>query len=144
MMETMSTKPENSFRFPKAPFPAQPFKNKEFALAFYQLMVRARVLEERLIKMARTGDGFFWIGGPGEEAFSIALGLLAEKGQGPDFDILHLHYRNNGVALAMGATMLDFIRQMRSTSTDPFSGGRNFVSHIAKREWNIMPVTSTI
>ena len=62
---------------------AQPFKSKEFAKNFHRLMVRTRVLEERLIKMVRTGDGFFWIGGPGEEAFSTALGLLVDKVYGP-------------------------------------------------------------
>jgi 2-oxoisovalerate dehydrogenase E1 component alpha subunit len=143
-MQLGSEPEERNARGPKRPFPAQPFKDKEFSLSFFRLMVRVRVLEERLIKMARTGDGFFWIGGPGEEAFNVALGLLAEKGQGPEFDILHLHYRSNGVVLAMGGAMIDFVRQMRSSMTDPFSGGRNFVSHIAKKEWNIMPVTSTI
>jgi 2-oxoisovalerate dehydrogenase E1 component alpha subunit len=44
----------------------------------------------------------------------------------------------------MGEPMLSFVRQMRSVSTDPFSGGRNFVSHVAKKEWNVLPVTSTI
>jgi 2-oxoisovalerate dehydrogenase E1 component alpha subunit len=125
-------------------FPAQPFKDKEFSLKFFRLMVRARVLEERLIKMAKAGDGFFWIGGPGEEAFNVALGLLVDKGEGVAHDMLHLHYRNNGVVLAMGAPMIDFVRQMRNVSQDPFSGGRNFVSHIAKKEWNVFPVTSTI
>lgn len=125
-------------------FPAQPFKDKKFCLDFFKLMVRNRVLEERLIKMAKSSDGFFWIGGPGEEATNIALGLLVNKGQGLEHDFLHLHYRSNGVALAMGQPMVDFIRQMKCVSTDPFSGGRNFVAHIAKKEWNIVPVTSTI
>ncbi len=124
--------------------PVQPFKDKNFCRAFYKLMVRTRVLEERLIKMARTGDGFFWIGGPGEEAFNISLGLQVNKGHGLEHDFLHLHYRSNGVLLAMGEPMLPFIRQMRSVSSDPYSGGRNFVSHVCKKEWNIVPVTSTI
>ena len=42
----------------------------------HDLMVEARVLEERLIQMYRQGHGYFWIGGPGEEAFNVALGLL--------------------------------------------------------------------
>ncbi|MEM9195282.1 MAG: hypothetical protein AAGF12_39280, partial [Myxococcota bacterium] len=42
----------------------------------HDIMLRARVLEERLIRMQKQGDGFFWIGGPGEEAFNTALGLL--------------------------------------------------------------------
>ena len=125
-------------------YPAQPFKNKDFSLKFFNLMVRTRVLEEKLIKMAKSQDGFFWIGGPGEEAFNVALGLQVKKGQGPLYDYLHLHYRSNGCVLAMGAPMVDFVRQMKCSSADPYSGGRNFVSHIAKRDWNIVPVTSTI
>jgi len=124
--------------------PAQPFKDKNFSLSYHRHMTRARALEERLIKMMRSGDGYFWIGGPGEEAFAVALGLQVRKGEGPAFDYLHLHYRSNPVVLTMGAAMIDFIRQMKSTATDPFSGGRNFVAHICKREWNIVPVTSTI
>jgi 2-oxoisovalerate dehydrogenase E1 component alpha subunit len=125
-------------------YPAQPFKDKDFSLSFYKLMVRVRALEEKLIKMSKTQDGFFWIGGPGEEAFSIALGLQVHKGEGLDYDFLHLHYRSNGVLLAMGSAMIDFIRQMKCSHKDPFSGGRNFVSHAAKREWNVAPITSTI
>lgn len=125
-------------------FPAQPFKDKKFCIDFYKLMVRNRVLEERLIKMAKSSDGFFWIGGPGEESTNITLGLLINKGHGLNHDFLHLHYRSNGVLLAMGQPMVDFIRQMRCVSSDPFSGGRNFVSHVCRRDWNIVPVTSTI
>lgn len=128
----------------KPSFPVQPFKDKAFCLKFFDLMVRSRVLEERLIKMARTGDGFFWIGGPGEEAFNVALGLQIKKGQGVENDFLHLHYRNNGVMLAMGEPMIHMIRQMKSSKLDPYSGGRNFVSHVCKKEWNVVPVTSTI
>ena len=45
-------------------------------------MVKSRALEERLIKIYKSGDAFFWIGGPGEEAFGVPLGLLVNKGQG--------------------------------------------------------------
>src|SRR5262245_25399672 len=64
-------------------------------LEIYRLMVRARVMEERLIKMSKSGEGYFWIGGPGEEAFNICLGLQVKRGQGPAYDFLHLHYRNS-------------------------------------------------
>jgi 2-oxoisovalerate dehydrogenase E1 component alpha subunit len=124
--------------------PVQPFKDKEFALNFYKLMVRTRCLEEKLIKMSKSSDGFFWIGGPGEEAFQTSLGLQINKGEGLDHDMLHLHYRSNGCILAMGEESINFIRQMRSVATDPFSGGRNFCSHVSKKEWNIVPITSTI
>ena len=48
----------------------------ELLKAMHENMVKARVLEERLIAMYKQGHGYFWIGGPGEEAFNTALGLL--------------------------------------------------------------------
>ncbi|MCS6852211.1 MAG: thiamine pyrophosphate-dependent dehydrogenase E1 component subunit alpha [Gemmataceae bacterium] len=110
----------------------------------HRLMVRARAMEERMIKMSKSGEGYFWIGGPGEEGFSVPLGLQVKKGQGPAYDFLHLHYRNSGTLLAMGMTMLDGIRQMAMRRTDPHSMGRNFPGHYCRREWNIVPVTSVI
>ena len=116
----------------------------ELLLEMHSLMVKARVLEERLIQMYRQGDGYFWIGGPGEEAFNVPLGLLIHKGQGPQYDYCHFHYRNSATLLAMGADPLDAMRQMKNTSTDPYSGGRNFVGHYSIREWNVVPVSSPI
>ncbi len=113
-------------------------------LHVYRLMARARALEERLIKMSKSSDGYFWIGGPGEEAFNVPLGLLVKRGQGPAFDYLHLHYRSSAIVLAMGAEPIDFIRQMANRATDPFTGGRNFVNHVCRPAWNIVPGTSTI
>jgi 2-oxoisovalerate dehydrogenase E1 component alpha subunit len=113
-------------------------------LQIYDLMLRARVLEERLITMYKQGDGYFWIGGPGEEAFNVPLGLLVDKGQGVDHDFVHLHYRSSGTLLAMGADPADSLRQMKNTVTDPYSKGRNFAGHFSVRKWNVVPVTSPI
>lgn len=110
----------------------------------HNYMVKARVLEERLIRMYKQSDGYFWIGGPGEEAFNVPLGLQVKKGQGVDYDFLHLHYRSLAIVTTMGIQPIDALRQMKNTATDPFSGGRNFSNHFSKREWNIVPVSSTI
>ncbi len=110
----------------------------------HDLMVEARVLEERLIQMYRQGHGYFWIGGPGEEAFNVPLGLLMKKGQGPAYDYLHAHYRQSATLMALGEDPIGALRQMKNTATDPYSGGRNFAGHFSKREWNIVPVTSPI
>ena len=116
----------------------------ELSLRLHDLMLRSRVLEERLITMYKQGDGYFWIGGPGEEAFNIPLGLLVDKGQGVDHDYLHLHYRSSGTLLAMGADPVDSLRQMKNTATDPYSRGRNFAGHYSVRKWNVAPVSSPI
>lgn len=116
----------------------------EVALTVFRQMVRTRALEERSIKMSKSGEAYFWIGGPGEEALNVCLGLQIHRGQGPAHDYLHLHYRNAGVLLAMGMPMIDHIRQLAMTATDRHSLGRNFVGHYALPEWNVVPVTSVI
>jgi 2-oxoisovalerate dehydrogenase E1 component alpha subunit len=117
---------------------------REVALRVHDLMLRGRLLEERLIAMYRQGDGSFWIGGPGEEALNVPLGLLVDKGQGLDHDYLHLHYRSSATLLALGADPVDALRQMKSTASDPYSAGRNFVGHYSRRSWNVVPVKSPI
>jgi 2-oxoisovalerate dehydrogenase E1 component alpha subunit len=116
----------------------------ERCLEIYRIMVRARAMEERMIKMSKSGEGYFWIGGPGEEAFNACLGLQVKKGQGPAYDYLHLHYRNSATLVAMGMPLLDGIRQMAMAATDPHSMGRNFPSHYARADWNVVPITSVI
>jgi 2-oxoisovalerate dehydrogenase E1 component alpha subunit len=116
----------------------------ERCLQLHRIMVRSRAMEERMIKMSKSGEGYFWIGGPGEEAFNACLGLQVKKGCGPDYDFLHLHYRNSATLVAMGMPLIDGIRQMAMTATDPHSMGRNFSGHFARRDWNIAPVSSVI
>jgi 2-oxoisovalerate dehydrogenase E1 component alpha subunit len=116
----------------------------DLLVKMHELMVKARVLEERLIQMYKQGDGYFWIGGPGEEAFNVPLGILIHKGKGAQFDYCHFHYRQSATLLAMGADPIDALRQMKNTATDPYSGGRNFVGHYSIREWNVVPVSSPI
>jgi 2-oxoisovalerate dehydrogenase E1 component alpha subunit len=113
-------------------------------LQIHRLMVRTRAMEERMIKMSKSGEGYFWIGGPGEEAFNTCLGLQVKKGEGPAYDYLILHYRNSATLVAMGMDLLDGIRQMAMTATDPHSRGRNFPGHFARRAWNVLPITSVI
>ncbi len=116
----------------------------ELLLKMYETMIKARALEERLIKMYKQSEGYFWIGGPGEEAFNVPLGLQVKKGEGKDYDYLHLHYRSSAILTAMGADPMNAIRQMKNTATDPYSGGRNFSNHFSVRKWNVIPVASTI
>jgi 2-oxoisovalerate dehydrogenase E1 component alpha subunit len=117
---------------------------KEKVLQIHELMVKSRVLEERLIKIYKAGDAFFWIGAPGEEAWGVPLGLQVRKGQGPRYDYLHLHYRSTPTLVAMGMPMIDSIRLIMNRSTDTSTGGRNFSNHYCYPQWNIAPVSSPI
>src|SRR5205814_7764389 len=123
---------------------AQNVISAELALTVFRQMIRTRALEERSIKMSKSGEAYFWIGGPGEEAVNVCLGLQVHRGFGPAFDYLHLHYRNAGIMLAMGMPMIDHIRQLAMRWTDTHSRGRNFVGHYSIKAWNLVPVTSVI
>jgi 2-oxoisovalerate dehydrogenase E1 component alpha subunit len=117
---------------------------QDLLLRMHDLMVKSRVLEERLIKIYRAGESFFWIGGPGEEAWGVPLGMLVNKGRGPKHDWLHLHYRCTPTLIAMGMEMVDSIRLMMNRVTDPSTGGRNFSNHYCFPQWNVAPVTSPL
>lgn len=118
--------------------------SKDLLLKMHDLMVKSRVLEERLIKIYRAGESYFWIGGTGEEAWGVPLGLLTRKGQGLEYDWLHLHYRCTPTLIALGLEMKDSIRLMMNRVTDPSTGGRNFSNHYCFPQWNVAPVTSPI
>lgn len=118
--------------------------DKGLLLKMHDLMVQSRALEERLIKIYKAGDAYFWIGAPGEEAWGVPLGLLVNKGQGPSHDWLHLHYRGTPTLLAMGMPMIDSIRLIMNRATDRCTGGRNFSNHYCFPEWNVAPVSSPI
>lgn len=110
----------------------------------FDLMLKSRVLEERLIKIYKAGEAFFWIGAPGEEAFGVPLGLLANKGEGVKYDYMHLHYRATPTVIAMGMPIIDSIRLIMNKVTDPHTGGRNFSNHYCIPKWNVTPITSPI
>jgi 2-oxoisovalerate dehydrogenase E1 component alpha subunit len=116
----------------------------ELLLQMHEHMIKSRVLEERLIKIYKAGDAYFWIGGPGEEAFGVPLGMLTNKGHGPNHDYLHLHYRCTPTLVAMGLSMIDSIRLIMNRATDPSTGGRNFSNHYCFPQWNVAPVSSPI
>lgn len=118
--------------------------DKGLLLRMHDVMVQSRALEERLIKIYKAGDAYFWIGAPGEEAWGAPLGLLVNKGQGPAYDWLHLHYRGTPTLVAMGMPMIDSIRLIMNRATDRCTGGRNFSNHYCFPEWNVAPVSSPI
>jgi 2-oxoisovalerate dehydrogenase E1 component alpha subunit len=117
---------------------------RELVLRIHDLMVKSRVLEERLIKIYKAGDAFFWIGAPGEEAWGVPLGLLTNKGHGVQHDYLHMHYRATPTLVAMGMPMIDSIRLIMNRATDVCAGGRNFANHYCFPQWNVVPVSSPI
>jgi 2-oxoisovalerate dehydrogenase E1 component alpha subunit len=142
----MTTKKSSLLSTPKKNVVTDSFGglSRELLVSIHRDMVKSRVLEERLIKIYRAGESYFWIGGPGEEAWGVTLGMQAKKGQGPQYDYLHLHYRCTPTLIAMGMPMIDSVRLMMNRTTDVSTGGRNFSNHYCFPKWNVAPVTSPI
>jgi 2-oxoisovalerate dehydrogenase E1 component alpha subunit len=139
-LASVSVKSKESKKKPRKSLPL----SKDLLLHIHSLMVKSRVLEERLIKIYKIGEAFFWIGAPGEEAFGVPLGLLVNKGQGPEYDYLHLHYRATPTLIAMGMPMIDSIRLIMNKATDTSTGGRNFSNHYCYPKMNVVPISSPI
>jgi len=126
--------------------------DKKKKLEILDLMITARCMEERMVKMAKTADAYFWLGGIGEEAFNVPFGLLAkrfdqekvEENKRLEYDYFHFHYRNGATMVAMGMDPIDQLRQTHNRATDPYSYGRNFCNHYAFKPWNVVPTSSTI
>lgn len=118
--------------------------DKAVLLQMHHLMLKSRALEDRLIKIYKAGESFFWIGGPGEEAWGVPLGMLARVGEGLAHDYFHLHYRCTPTIVAIGMPMIESVRMMMNRSTDVCTGGRNFSNHYCFKQWNVAPVTSPL
>lgn len=118
--------------------------SKKLVLNIFDLMLKSRALEERLIKIYKTGEAFFWIGGPGEEAYGVPLGLLSKPGKGPDYDYYHLHYRCTPTVLALGVDPVHAVRLIMNKESDVCTGGRNFSNHYCFPDLNVTPVSSPI
>ena len=111
----------------------------------HRIMVRTRVMEERMIKMSKSGEGYFWIGGPGEEAFNACLGLQVKKGQGPAFDYLHLALSQQRHAGRHGhAVDRRHPPDGHDRHRPALDGPQLRRPFRAKRDWNVVPVTSVI
>ena len=117
----------------------------ELALTIFRQMLRTRALEERSIKMSKSGEAYFWIGGPGEEAFNVCLGLQIHKGFGPAFDYTppalsqrRRHARDGHADDRPHPPTGDALRPIRTRRAATSSATTRV------KEWNVVPVTSVI
>jgi len=144
-MATLSTEKGSKKSYPKKTS-ADDFQglSKKLVLEIFDTMLKSRALEDRLIKIYKMGEAFFWIGAPGEEAFGVPLGMLSRPGQGPTNDYYHLHYRATPTILAIGADPVHAIRLIMNKKGDVCTGGRNFSNHYCFPELNVTPISSPI
>jgi len=141
-----SRKPAGTRSGDTAPVPS----DDELRLA-YQIAVRNRSMDERVVRLLSQGKVKFAIYGPGEEihATATALAWLKATDGGKNFGFCG-HYRS-GTLYAMWCELTgrpdfakDVLRQQYSRATDPFSGGRNMVNHLLDLDRGLLPIQSPL
>ncbi len=80
-------------------------------------MVLTRIFDERMLRMQRQGKITFYMKSTGEEAVSIAQGMAVRPA-----DMLFPGYRNQGIYMVRGRSLVDLMCQCLSNTRDMCKG----------------------
>ncbi len=106
---------------------------------FYRDMLAARILDERLVILLRTGKTSFVAPGAGHEAAQVGIAHAVK----PKFDWLFPYYRDMGLMLALGIPAVELFAQAIATKADP-NKGRQMPFHPGSKEFKVFNVASPI
>src|SRR5262245_7334984 len=110
----------------------------EVALSLYRGMLQVRLVDDRMMKLQRTGRIGFYMQSTGEEAthFGGAYPLR-------DSDWVFPSYREPGVAFWRGYTLRQYVAQLFGNAEDPVKGRQMPVHHSAR--WlNYVSISSPV
>lgn len=107
-------------------------------LADLRLAALSRALDDKEIALQKQNRAFFQISGAGHEA--LCLGVARSLRAGHDW--FFPYYRDRSLALGLGVSPEDLLRQAVGAAADPSSGGRQMPSHFGDRARHIVSQTS--
>ncbi|WP_287409991.1 thiamine pyrophosphate-dependent dehydrogenase E1 component subunit alpha [Oceanithermus sp.] len=113
--------------------------DEEQLRAFYRDMVAARLLDERLLLLQRSGKTSFAMEAAGHEGIQIAIAHTVKRG----FDWLFPYYRDHGMLLALGVPAVEIFGETLATRADP-AKGRQMPNHPGSKPLNAFTVASPI
>lgn len=127
---------------PEATNPAEPSAtpSPECLREMYEVMVRARRLDERCWLLHRQGRIGFHISGIGHEAAQVGIAFAMRRG----YDFLHPYYRDLAMVIALGMSMRDVLLGSFGKQGDPSSGGRQMPNHYCYKPANILSISSPV
>jgi len=94
-------------------------------LEMYRTMVLARRVDDRMWALNRQGRAPFVVSSSGHEATQVGSAAALDK----RYDWALPYYRDVGVALGMGLSLVDLFLGVFSKESDPNSGGRQMPNH---------------
>jgi 2-oxoisovalerate dehydrogenase E1 component alpha subunit len=104
----------------------------------YRVMVLTRMLDERAIKLQRQGRIGFYVPSTGQEASHIGAALALEAD-----DWVYPSYRDPGIALLRGISVLEMLNQCYGNSAD-HTLGRQMPVHYSYKKINFVSISSPI
>jgi 2-oxoisovalerate dehydrogenase E1 component len=107
-------------------------------LEIYRLMLTARHVDDREIKLKRQRKVYFQISCAGHEALQVGAALALK----PGYDWFFPYYRDRGLCVALGVTPYDMLLQSVGSADDPASGGRQMPTHWSSRNLHIVTTSS--
>ena len=99
--------------------------DKKQLIDILKMMLRARTIDSKAMRLLKQGKTFFHISADGHEAVQVAIGLQLD----PKKDWLFPYYRDLGTALMAGITPEEVFLGTFAKATDPASGGRQLPVH---------------
>jgi len=104
----------------------------------YKNMVRARLMDNKMLTMLKQGKSYFHIGGAGHEAIQTAMAFSLK----PGFDWAYPYYRDLAFALQYGVSLQEIFLNFLGRADDPSSGGRQMPNHYGHRPLRIVTQSS--
>lgn len=93
----------------------------------YRNILRTRLLEEQFLMLQRKGRAAFAVGSTGEEAVAVSAAMAVDAsspGYGPGRDMHFPTYRQAGILVANGHSLVEMTCQMLSNSGDRLRGAQ--------------------
>ncbi len=107
-------------------------------ITIYQNIVRARLLDQKMLIMLKQGKSFFHIGCSGHEAIQSALAYALQ----PGYDWAYPYYRDLAFVLQYGVKPQEVFLNFLAKADDPSSGGRQMSNHYGHKKQRIVTQSS--
>jgi 2-oxoisovalerate dehydrogenase E1 component alpha subunit len=118
--------------------PWDPSLDEETLIKALRHMVLTRTYDDRMQRMQRQGKISFYMQSLGEEAISIGQGLALE-----DDDMLFTAYRNQGLYILRGTSLVDMMCQCLSNTRD-MCKGRQMPIFYQNKKGNLFTISGNL